>query len=311
MDREALLYLPPITAAANPAHPNIWALKRLSAKPFLEIHPSTLYCTTTMGTPKKSYEAFGNFAKEMGATFSADSLDLSEDEQAMLREFALRLSDFGALDSLDSLDTPAQKFHALAKKNNLSVDDGDIELFLTVELSRRLGEMKLTPKLLKSNKDLRDQTTEQALERVFTGLRRTGITERNQQALWESAVEAAAEILDNFNLKTLQNPAANRLREDLMDIYERFLLWMRLVMDGLLSLSPKDRKQVDIWMRKMTDLLKIAYMLNEPTPPADASVQNLLKAEASGAERLAEYETALRELEKIMPSHPQALNHRV
>lgn len=308
MDREALLYLPPITAAANPAHPNIWALKRLSAKPFLEIHPSTLYCTTTMGTPKKSYEAFENFAKEIGATFSTNFLDLSKDEQAMLREFALRLSDFRAL---ESLDTPAQKFHALAEKNNLSIDDGDIELFLTVELSRRLGEMKMTPKLLKSNKDLREQTTEQALERVFTGLRHTGITERNQRALWESAVEVAAEILDNFNLKTLQNPDVNRLREDLMDLYERFLLWMRVVMDGLLSLSPKDRKQVDTWMRKMTELLKIAYKLNEPTPPADASVQNLLRAEASATERLAEYETALCELDKILPSHQKAISRRL
>jgi len=261
-----------------------------------------------MKSTSKKYEVFENFAKEMGATFSTNPNDLTAEQRATLEDFILSLRDMGSIN--DPLLTPGEKFRHLAEKHDLSMDDGDIEFFLTVELSYFLDERKITKKNLASDTALREQATDQALKRVFTGIEFTRISEADQKALWASATEAALEILDNFNLSIIKNPAVNILRQDLMDIYERFLLWMRIVRDGLLSLSDKNQKRIEKHMKKMIELLNICYKLNQAPLPSDPLVQKLLSSNDARIEELLEYTNALRELEAIMPSRQKAIRRQ-
>ena len=270
--------------------------------------PPMIYCTNTMKTADKNYEAFENFAKEMGATFSTNPDDLTKEQRAILEDFALSIRDMGGVD--DPLLTPGERFHRLAEEQDLSMDDGDIEFFLTVELSRFSDEIKITKKSLASDTALREQATDQALKRTFAGIEYTRISEADQKALWASAVEAASELLDNFNLTILKNPAVNTLRQDLMDIYEPFLLWMRIVRDGLLSLSDKDQKRVETQMKKMIELLNICYKLNQAPLPGDPLIQKFLSSNDARIEGLLEYTNALGELEAIMPSRQKAIRRR-
>ena len=261
-----------------------------------------------MKTAGKNHEAFENFAKEMGATFSTNPNDLTKEQSAILEDIALIIRDMGGID--DPLLTPGERFHLLAEKHDLSMDVGDIEHFLTVELSQFLDEIKITKKTLASDTALRKQATDRALNRAFAGIEYTRISEPDQKALRASAAEAASELLDNFNLAILKNPAVNILRQDLVDIYEPFLLWMRIVRDGLLSLSDKDQKLVETQMKKMIELLNICYMLNQTPLPSDPLVQNLLASFEARIGGLLEYRKALQKLEAIMPSRQKAIRRQ-
>ncbi|SLM11157.1 hypothetical protein SPIROBIBN47_180022 [uncultured spirochete] len=263
-----------------------------------------VYATTTMSTSKKRYEVFENFAKEMGATFSTNLSDLSEGERSLLEEFARHIHEINTVD--DPLFTPGERFRLLADTYNLSVDEGDIELFLTVELSRLFDKTTLTKKTLASDTAMRDQATERALNRVLTGIQYTGISEPHQRELRESGAEAASDILDAFKPSILKNHTVNILREDLMDIYERFLLWMRMTRDGMLALSTRDRHRVEALLKKMIDLLNLAYVLNEPTPSSDPLVQRLIASSDARMEQTVVYTSALKELESIMPSRQKS-----
>ncbi|MDD3982073.1 MAG: hypothetical protein PHT55_07720 [Spirochaetales bacterium] len=253
----------------------------------------------------KNYQAFEDFAKEMGATFSANPDDLSKEQRAFLENFAQSLRDMGGIDDLPL--PPGERFHQLAQKHDLSMDDGDIEYFLTVELSKLLKEIKITKKTLASDTALRQQAIDQALERVFVGIEFARISKADQNELWESATEAASELLDNFNLGILKNPAVNSLRQDLMDIYEPFLLWMRTIRDGLLSLSEKDQKRIETHMKKMIELLNLCFKLSQAPMPSDPFIQKLLSSDDARNEGLLEYRKALNELEAIVPSRQKAL----
>lgn len=267
-----------------------------------------MYCTNTMRSTGKKDEAFENFAKEVAASFSTNPDDLSTKERAILENFILSLRDMGGIN--DPLLTPGEKLRLLAEKHGLSMDDGDIEFFLTVELSCFLDERKITKKALASDTALREQAIDQALERVFAGIEFTGISEADQKALWACATEAASELLDNFNLSIIKNPAVNILRQDLMDIYERFLLWMRIVRDGLLFLSDKDQKRIEKHMKKMIELLNICYKLNQAPLPSDPLIQKFLSSDDARIEGLLGYTNALRELETIMPSRQKAIRRQ-
>lgn len=253
-----------------------------------------------MSTTKNRNDVFENFAKEMGATFSTNPNDLSPGQRDLMQGFASMLRDMNTPDA--PLLTPAEKFHLLAEKYDLSVDDGDIELFLTVELSRIHDETKITQKILASDTALRNQATEQALDRVFAGIEHTEISRATQRTLRASATDAASEILDNFNPAILKDHAVNVLRDDLMGIYERFLLWMRIARDGLLSLNIKKRQLVEKLMTKMIELLNACYMLNQSPLPENPIVRKMLVSGEARFEYLVEYGNALKELEKIMPT---------
>jgi hypothetical protein len=259
-----------------------------------------------MDFSNKKHEAFENFAKEIGVTFSTELQDLSNEERTLIQEFALRIRDMSRIS--DSFLSPGEKFRRLAEKYGLSVDEGDIELFLAVELSHFLDEINITKKVLSTDAALRNQAAVRALNRVFTGIQFTGISEAHQKALWESAAEAASEILDCFKPSILKNPNVNILRKDLMDIYERFLLWMRVVRDGLLSLSKHEQNRLETQFKKMIELLNLAYMLNEPSSLSDPLVQRLIASSDARIEGLVIYIKALKELETIMPSHKKTKN---
>ncbi len=257
-----------------------------------------------MSASKKRYEAFENLAKEMGGTFSTDLNDLSEGERSLLAQFARNIREINTVD--DPLFTPGERFHLLADTYNLSVDEGDIELFLTVELSRHFDKTTPTKKLLAAGTAMRDEVTERALNRVFIGIQYTGISKPHQKELRKSGAEAASDILDTFKPSILKNRTVNILREDLMDIYERFLLWMRTTRDGMLSLTPRDRNRVEALFKKMIDLLNLAYLLNEPTPSSDPRVQRLIASSDARMEQTVVYTTALKELESILPSRQKS-----
>ena len=255
---------------------------------------------STMQTKNKRYEAFENLAKEMGASFSTNPDDLTEGQRATLDAFRQELRSLGSTDS--PLFTPGEKFHMLAEQNDLSVDEGDIELFLAVEISQRIDTKKITKKTLSNDTSLRKQAIESALERVFAGIEHTRISQANRNALWMSAAEVASETMDTFWPGVFRNPSVNTLRKELMDIYERFLIWMRKVRDGLLALSTKDRDRVEALMKKAIEILNICYMLGLVPIPSDPLVQKLLASDKAKTEGLGEYEKVLAELEDILPS---------
>ncbi len=145
--------------------------------------------------------------------------------------------------------------------------------------------------------------TERAIDRVLVGLRLTGISESGAKALRASALDTASDILDDFDLSIIKNPAVNNLREALMGIYERFLLWMRTVREGLAFATEYDQERLEKKLMKMNELLNVSYMLNEPKLPEDTLVKDLLKPGSAG---LAEYLETLDDLESIMSSRRRA-----
>lgn len=230
-------------------------------------------------------------AKKMDTAYSSIIDDLSKAELSALQELAVDLR--------ESEEDYDDDFYSLAKEYDLSVDSSDIELFLTVELSRYPGTTKLTRKALASNAALRERMTERAVDRVLVGLRLTGIPESGAKALRASALDAASDILDDFDLSIIKNPAVNNLREALMDIYERFLLWMRIGRKDLAFAPEYDQERFEKKLMKMNELLNVSYMLNEPELPDDKLVKDLLKPGSTG---LAEYWETLKDLESLMPS---------
>jgi hypothetical protein len=230
-------------------------------------------------------------AKKMDTSYSSIIDSLSEAELSALRELAI-----GFCESEEDYD---DDFHSLARKYDLSVDSSDIELFLTVELSRYSTVTKLTRKALRSDTSLREYVMERAVDRALVGLCLTGISESGAKALRNSALDAASDILGDFDLSIIKNPTVNNLREALMDIYERFLLWMRTPREGLAFASEYYQEELEKKLIKMNELLNVSYMLNEPELPDDTLVKDLLKPGSTG---LAEYWETLGELESIMPS---------
>jgi hypothetical protein len=230
-------------------------------------------------------------AQKMDATYSSIIDGFSDAELDVLQDLAASFRDVDE----DCLD----EFSSLARDYNLSVDSNDIELFLTVELSQYSSVTKLTEEALRSNAILRELVTERAAEKALVALRLTGISESGAKALRASAREAASEILDNFDLSVIKNPVVNNLREALMDIYERFLLWMRTLEESFAFASESEREKLEKNMVKMNELLNVSYMLNEPELPDDRLVKDLLKP---GSTALAEYWNTLEELESLLPS---------
>lgn len=191
------------------------------------------------------------------------------------------------------------EFYHLAKQHELSVDSNDIELFLTAELTGHPGLTKITKKTLTSDAAFREIIIERAIDRVLVGLRLTGISETDVKVLRASALDTASNILTNINLSIIKNPTVNHAREQLMTIYERFLLWMRIIRGSLAFASEYQQEQLEQKLIKMNELLNVSYMLNEPKLPDDTLVQNLLKP---GSTLLAEYLETLRDLEHLMSS---------
>lgn len=159
-------------------------------------------------------------AKQLESACGALLADLSEEERAALQELLLDLGE----SSPDSEDD----FSSLAASYDLSVDDGDIELFLAVDLARCSAMRRLTRKALTSDAAIRERVVGNAVDRALVGLRLTGISGSGAKALRAVALQTATEILESFKLSIIKNPSINCLREALAEIYERFLLWMRV-----------------------------------------------------------------------------------
>jgi hypothetical protein len=181
----------------------------------------------------------------------------------------------------------------------LSVDSDDIRLFLTVELSRCLTGADLTEQPPRLGEAVVAQVIERAVDRTLVALRLTGISESGARALRSSAQDTALAILNNFDFSILGNPTINNLREALMYIYERFLLWIRTLGEGAAHASEHYRGELEEKMTKFNELLDVAYTLNEPVLPDDGLIKELLRP---GSTALAEYWKTLQELERLLPS---------
>jgi len=261
-----------------------------------------------MKTKNTMNERFETIAKELGSSFSADPRELTEAQRETMEMFLQAFRDVNTLN--DPFVTPAERFRLLAEKHDLSVDEGDVELFLVVEISKLVDVSTLTKKILASNVELREQATEQAIERVFAGIEHTRISRSDKKELFITAEEVASEFWDTLWPGLFKNRGVNTLRSDLADIYERFLLWMRKARDGLLDLNAKDRNRIDGLMKKIIEALNICYMLGKIPIPSDPLVQKLLASDEARVEGLKEYEKALAELEELMPSDRDAKTMR-
>jgi len=158
---------------------------------------------------------------------------------------------------------------------------------------------KVTEESLKSNPFLREHLLERAVDRTLVAIRLTGIPASAAKALRTSALDVASDILDDFDFSIFKNPTINNLREALMNIYERFLLWMRTTGESLGFAFEYYRDELEEKMVKINELLNVVYMLNEPELPDDALVRDLLRP---GSTALVDYWKTLEELESIMPS---------
>jgi len=230
-------------------------------------------------------------SKKMDKIYSSITDDLSEAELTALQTLSTGF--------LEAEHMEEDEFSSLARDYGLSVDSNDIELFLTDELSRSLMGTKVTEESLKSNPFLREHLLERAVDRTLVAIRLTGIPASAAKALRTSALDVASDILDDFDFSIFKNPTINNLREALMNIYERFLLWMRTTGESLGFAFEYYRDELEEKMVKINELLNVVYMLNEPELPDDALVRDLLRP---GSTALVDYWKTLEELESIMPS---------
>lgn len=246
-----------------------------------------------MGTTKKSRDPLD--AATIGNAFNAMLEGLSDKELALMQEMLQDITQ-GALPSRDP-------FHDLAEEYDLSVDAADIENFLAVELGHYAAIGKLTKKKLASDPAFRERLMESAIDRTLVGLCVTGIPESGRKALRLCARGAAEAILDGIDLSIIENPQANYLREALMEIFERFLLWMRIVRHNLDEASEAEEKQLATHLAKMNDLLNLCYQLDETLCSDKARLAEVLKQGQAG---LKAYLATLDGLEALMSSRRHA-----
>jgi len=220
--------------------------------------------------------------------------DLSEQELSILHD----LTDTFRENAEDTDD----EFYNLARAHDLSVDSNDLELFLTAEMTGHPGIAKITKKILTSNTAFRENIIERAIDRVLVGLRLTRISESDAKLLRASAHDTASNIITNFNLSIIKNITVNLVREELMTIYERFLLWMRIIRGSLAFAPEYQQEQIEKKMMKITELLNASHMLNESPLPDDQHIKALLKP---GSTALNEYKEAIRDLEQLTYSKPK------
>lgn len=253
-------------------------------------------------------ERVENIAKELGIPFSTDPKDLTGEQRETMDMFLQAFRDINTLN--DPFLTPAERFRLLGEKHDLSVDEGDVENFLVVELSKLVDGSKVTKKTLTSDLALRQQAIDQAVKRVFAGIEHTRISAGDKKELFTTAADVAADVWDRLWPGLFKNRSVNTLRERLMDVYERFLRWMRKTRDGLLDLDLKDRNRVQALMEKIVEALNICYMLGQIPIPSDPLVQKLLASDEARVEGLMEYEKLLAELEELLPSDRDAKAQR-
>jgi len=220
---------------------------------------------------------------------------LSDEERSLMQEMLQDITQ-GALPSMDP-------FHDLAEEYDLSVDAFDIENFLTVELGHCAAIGKVTKKMLATNLVLREDFIEKAIDRTLVGLCFTGIPDSGRKALRACARGAAEAFLNDIDLAIIEVPQANYLREALMDIFERFLLWMRIVRHSLDYASEAEERQFSKHLEKMNELLNLCHQLNEPPRTDAARLAELLK---QGNASLKEYLSTLDGLEALMSSRWRA-----
>lgn len=237
------------------------------------------------------------WAKGVSASEVTKKLDESQlsitDGLSMLETFNLQnLMPEEALEGLLRADA----FSLLAKKLNLSVDTDDLGLFIAAELARMTGLDTLSHEQLMSNSVLRELVADRAVDRALIAVRLIGAPKSELSRLRKIAKMTAYHILDNFDLSIIQNMEVNNIREELMRIYECFLLWMRLVGDALAFPASYDEDSLRKHMAKMVELLDVCSMLNEPQLPDNKLVKRLLEP---GRSAIGEYYDTLDGLETI------------
>ncbi len=246
-----------------------------------------------MGTMKKSKDPLD--AAAITNACNAMLEGLSDKELALMQEMFQDITK-GALPSLDP-------FHDLAEEYDLSVDAADIEHFLAVELGHYAAIGTFTKKKLASDSALRESLIEKAIDRTLVGLCFTGIPESGRKALRACARGAAEAFLDTIDFSIIEIPQANYLREALMDIFERFLLWMRIVRHSLEDASEAEEKQLAAHLVKMNELLNLCHQLDEPLRSDKARLAEVLK---QGNASLKAYLATLDDLEALMSSRRHA-----
>jgi len=186
------------------------------------------------------------------------------------------------------------RLEELADKLDLSIDERDIKAFLLAEAGKFLFFTK-GKSMLDAGETFLEELAERAVNRALVGVRILNKPKADIRELRTLAMSIAREIARTLDTSLLQNIEVNAVREALVLIYERFLLWMRLVRD-----SPYLDFHVTVGtmlqsMQKMQTLLNTIHSLSDTDTLSAACAQYFL---TSRGEAFRQYYELLDNLEE-------------
>jgi hypothetical protein len=158
------------------------------------------------------------------------------------------------------------KFSRMAADLDLSVDIDDIQAFLLDEIGK-MTSFHFDENDMDSFEKMRISVTARALDRVFVGVRLTGISGTKMHALYEAGAEAADELFGEIDPGLCRNKEVNEIRSVLLQIYEKFLLWMRVIREKADRFSTSRGRSLPEYLEDMNELVGFIYSLNDPDMP--------------------------------------------
>ena len=185
---------------------------------------------------------------------------------------------------------------------DLSIDERDIKAFLVSEAGKSFFIIE-RKSILDAGESFLEDLAERAVDRALVGVRLLNKPKADIRDLRTLAMSIAREITRTLDTSLFQNPKVSAVREALVLIYERFLLWMRLVRDLPYQMYGSIPDAMQKCMEQIRYLLSIIYSLSDMST---YSASDALPFLDTGSKALTTYYELLDNLERMIPSRARA-----